>query len=246
MKKISIITVVLNDAEHIEKTILSVINQDFNSIEYIVIDGNSTDGTVQIIKKYSKYIDIFISEKDKGLYDAMNKGLRMATGEYILFLNSGDRLFENNTISKIFSVFNNADVYYGDTIIISKDGKKLGLRRLRPPKKLTWKSLKKGMLVSHQAFVPKRALCPDFDLNFKYSSDYDWMIKVLKKAKIIINTKQILIEYLDDGLTKKNLVKSLKERFIIMKKNYGLIQTIFRHIGFGVRLTFFYIKNRWF
>ncbi len=246
MKKISIITVVLNDVEHIEQTIQSVINQDFESIEYIVIDGQSTDGTMEIIKEYSEHIDILISEKDRGLYDAMNKGLAFATGEYILFLNSGDRLFDNQTISKIFASSSSADVYYGDAQIIAPDDTPRGLRRLRPPRQLTWKSLRRGMLVSHQAFVARRSICPKFNLKYRFSADYDWMIRVLRQAKIIVNTSIIIVKYLDEGLTKKNLRKSLKERFWIMSHNYGLLPTILRHTGFALRLGFFYVKNRWF
>ncbi len=244
--KLSIITVVLNDAAHIESTIQSVINQDFKSIQYIIIDGQSTDGTLDIIKKYKDHIDILVSEKDQGLYDAMNKGLRLATGDYVLFLNSGDRLYDNQTISKIFSTHPDADVYYGDAQIISPDGAVLGLRRLRPPKNLTWKSLRHGMLVSHQAFIARRSLCPEFDLKYRFSADYDWMIKVLRRAKTIINTGLIFVKYLDQGLTKKNLKKSLRERFWIMSKNYGLLPTVIRHIWFTFRLSYFYMKNKWF
>jgi glycosyltransferase involved in cell wall biosynthesis len=244
--KLSIITVVLNDAAHIESTIQSVINQNFNSIQYIVIDGQSTDGTLDILKKYSNYIDVLISEKDRGIYDAMNKGLKLAKGDYVLFLNSGDMLYDSQTISKIFASSPEADVYYGDIQIITPDGTVRGLRRLRPPENLTWKSLRRGMLVSHQAFIPRRDLCPPYDLKYRFSADYDWMIKVLRQANTIINTHQIIIKYLDGGLTKQNLIKSLKERFIIMKQNYGLIPTVVQHIGFSFRLGYFYIKNKWF
>ncbi len=246
MKTLSIITVVLNDVEHIEDTILSVINQDFDSIEYIVIDGQSTDGTLDILYKYSTHIDQLVSEKDNGLYDAMNKGLGLASGKYVLFLNSGDQLFDNQTISKIFASHPDADVYYGDAQIIAPDGTVRGLRRLRPPEHLSWKSLRKGMLVSHQAFVARRELCPEFDLGYRFSADYDWMIKVLRRAMTIINTGLVIVKYLDEGLTKKNLTRSLKERFRIMSKNYGFVPTVIRHIGFAARLGYFYTKNRWF
>ncbi len=245
MPKISIITVVLNDKKHIERTIQSVIYQTFRDIEYIIIDGQSTDGTLDIIKKYEKQISRLISEPDKGLYDAMNKGLRLASGEYVLFLNSGDRLFDNQTLEKIFQL-PQADVYYGDAQIVDEQGNVKGLRRLRPPENLSWKDLRRGMIVSHQAFIARRKLCPPFDLQYRYSADYDWMIKVLKKASNIVNTKMIIVKYLDGGLTKKNLMKSLKERFEIMVKNYGLVPTIIRHIFFAFRLSVFYIRNRWF
>ncbi len=245
MPKISVITVVLNDKKHIESTIQSVIHQTFTDIEYIIIDGGSTDGTLDVIKKYEKQISQLISEPDKGLYDAMNKGLRLASGEYVLFLNSGDKIFDNQTLEKIFQL-PQADIYYGDAQIVDEQGNVKGLRRLRPPEKLSWKDLRKGMLVSHQAFIAKKSICPEFDMKYKFSADYDWMIKVLKKASNIVNTKMIIVKYLDGGLTKKNLIKSLRERFEIMAKNYGFVPTLIRHIFFAFRLIVFYVKNRWF
>ncbi len=244
MPKITIITVVLNDEKHIEQTILSVLNQTFTDYEYWVIDGQSTDGTLDIVRKYSDRLR-FVSEKDRGLYDAMNKGLNLATGEYVLFLNSGDRLYDSHVLEKIFNL-PPADVYYGDVSIVDEQGNVKGLRRLRPPENLTWKSFAKGMLVAHQAFIPRRELCPPYDLKYRFSADYDWTIKILRKAKVVINTGLIIVEYLDGGLTKKNLLKSLRERFRIMSKNYGFLPTVLRHIGFAFRLAYFYVKNRWF
>ncbi len=242
--RLSIITVVLNDRSHIEGTIYSVLSQMFRDYEYIIIDGGSTDGTLDIINKYSDSIRL-ISEPDNGLYDAMNKGLEYARGEYVYFLNSGDRIYSADLFERVFSL-PEADVYYGDVLVVDEDGNEKGLRRLRPPENLTWKDLRRGMLVSHQAFVARREICPKFDLSYRYSADYDWMIRVLKNARTIVNTKMIFVRYLDNGLTKRNLVKSLKERFNIMAKYYGLVPTLVRHVGFGARLTWFYLRNRWF
>ena len=245
MAKISIITVVRNDEKHIEQTIRSVLDQTFTDYEYLVIDGASTDGTLNIIKKYEDRLT-WISEPDKGIYDAMNKGLRMARGEYVLFLNSGDSFFDGKVLEKVFSSAPDADVYYGDTVIVDESGQILGPRRLRPPGTLDWRSFRKGMLVSHQAFIPKRALCPEYDLRYKYSADFDWTIKVLKKARKTVNTGIVIVKYLDGGETKKHLKESLKERFRIMAHYYGFVTTVIRHIGFALRLTWFYLRKRWF
>ncbi len=245
MAKISIITVVRNDEKHIEQTIRSVLDQTFTDYEYLVIDGASTDGTLDIIKKYEDRLT-WISEPDKGIYDAMNKGLRMARGEYVLFLNSGDSFFDGKVLEKVFSSAPDADVYYGDTVIVDESGQILGSRRLRPPGTLDWRSFRKGMLVSHQAFIPKRALCPEYDLRYKYSADFDWTIKVLKKARKTVNTGIVIVKYLDGGVTKKHLKESLKERFRIMAHYYGFVPTVIRHIGFALRLTWFYLRKRWF
>ena len=188
--KISIITVVFNSKNYIEDTIKNILSQTYKNIEYIIIDGKSTDGTVEIIKSYQDEISLWISEPDKGLYDAMNKGIRLATGDYILFINSGDKLFDITTIEQVFSK-PIADVYYGDTVIINTNDQEIGLRRLRPPEKLSFKSFRKGMLVCHQSFIARRELVPNFNLNYRFAADYDWTIQILKNSQLIINTSLV-------------------------------------------------------
>ena len=168
--KISIITVVYNAVGLLERTINSVLAQTYPHIEYIIIDGASTDGTLSIIEKYRTKIHTIISEKDKGIYDAMNKGLHNATGGYVLFLNAGDELYSTTTLQEIFSLSPNADVYYGNTKVIDELGKELGNRRHTPPKQLTWTSLKYGMCVSHQSFIAKRTLCDDYNLQYRIAA----------------------------------------------------------------------------
>ena len=124
--KISIVTISYNIVSSIEKTILSVISQTYSNIEYIVIDGGSTDGTVDIIKKYSNKISYWVSERDKGIYDAMNKGIEAATGDWINFMNAGDLFFHNNVISEIIPFLdNNVDIIYGDFEKLSDEDKVL-------------------------------------------------------------------------------------------------------------------------
>ncbi len=243
---LSVITVVRNDASHIEKTIQSVLSQTYEKIEYIVIDGASTDGTVETIKRYQTQIDHWVSEPDKGLYDAMNKGLKKASGDYICFLNSGDIFLNSATVTQMFSsVKYPVDVLYGDTIIVDDDGHVKGKRRHRPPNELTWRSFKHGMLVAHQAFIPARRLTLEYDLTYKFTSDYDWCINILKNANAIHNTHQVLIQFLDGGISKQHLRASLIERFKIMKKNYGLPQTIATHIRNAFRMVKFKLTNGW-
>src|ERR1700741_2610648 len=147
--KLSVITVVFNNLRDIERTMLSVLNQTYPNIEYIVIDGLSNDGTLDIIRKYRDRIKL-VSEKDNGIYDAMNKGLNMATGDYVLFMNSGDEIYATDTVSKVFATTEDADIYYGETEMINDDGEILGQRRHKAPEKFTWRSFKYGMSVSHQ------------------------------------------------------------------------------------------------
>ena len=110
---LSVITIVYNNVKHIERTIFSVVNQTYPNIEYIVVDGKSTDGTLQIIERYKTRIAKIISEKDEGIYDAMNKGLAAATGDYVIFMNSGDEFYKTDTVERVFETAPDADIYYG-------------------------------------------------------------------------------------------------------------------------------------
>jgi len=190
---VSVITVVYNSLNLIEKTIRSILGQTYPNIEFIVIDGGSTDGTVDIIRRHEKQISWWISEPDHGIYDAMNKGLAAATGNYVWFINAGDRIYATDTLEKIFddpssqtrvpgSILRLGKIYYGDTMIVDSGFHELGLRRLRPPEILTWRSFRKGMLVSHQAIIVSRDIAPQFDPQYRHSADFDWVVRALKKA----------------------------------------------------------------
>lgn len=242
---ISIITVTFHAEKYLEKTIQSIRNQTYDQIEYLVIDGHSKDNTVQIIKNNTDIITHWISEPDHGLYDAMNKGLSMATGDYVWFMNAGDEIYDEHTLSSIFQEDKDwSDVYYGQTMVIDKVGREIGLRRLKPGDSLTWKSFKWGQLVSHQAFIAKLKLTPLYDTAFRYSADTDWQIKILKKASKIKDTGLILCKFLEGGRSKQTILPSLKERLKIMRKNYGLLMTILVHLAMIPRFLVFYIRHK--
>ncbi|KAA6317056.1 PGL/p-HBAD biosynthesis glycosyltransferase [termite gut metagenome] len=208
-------------------------------MEYIVIDGASTDGTLSVIEKYRLHIHTLISEPDKGLYDAMNKGMALAGGDYLCFLNAGDYFHENNTLQQIVESIdktNLPDILYGETALVDKNGHFLRMRRLSAPEKLTWKSFKQGMVVCHQAFFVKRLLAEPYDLQYHFSADFDWCIRMMKKAYFLHNTRMVLIDYLDEGMTSRNRKASLRERFCIMAKHYGTMMTVMLHVWFVVRL----------
>ena len=237
--RFSIITVTYNAEKVIEETIQSVITQSYKNYEYIIIDGASKDNTLSVTDKYKDMISSVVSEPDKGLYDAMNKGIAAATGDYLCFLNAGDSFHEDDTLQLMVHSINDnelPDVLYGETAIVNKEGHFLHMRRLQTPEKLTWKSFKQGMLVCHQAFFAKRSLAEPFDLSYRFSADFDWCIRVMKKAKTLHNTHITVIDYLDEGLTTQNHKASLKERFRIMAKHYGWISTVVHHIWFVIRL----------
>ncbi len=228
---ISIITVTYNAEKYIERTLQSVESQNFTDYEQIIIDGASTDRTLEIAKKFP-HVTKIISEKDNGLYYAMNKAFNVATGDYLLFLNAGDTLHAETVLNRLKSLSDDADIIYGDTMIVDNDGKEIGLRKKRPPKELTWQSFKDGMLVCHQSFLARRELCPQYDTDYHFSADFDWCIKTLKKAQKIVNSNILICNYLKDGMTTKHHLKSLLERFTIMLNHYGLAQTLKSHLRF--------------
>ena len=154
--KFSIITVCYNAQAVIEDTIQSVISQTYHHVEYIIIDGASKDHTMNIVNRYRDRITSIVSEPDKGLYDAMNKGIKLATGDYLCFLNAGDSFHEDDTLQRMVHSIREPqlpDVLYGETELVDHEGHFLRMRRLSAPETLTWKSFRQGMLVCHQAFV---------------------------------------------------------------------------------------------
>lgn len=201
--KFSIITITYNAEKVLEKTIQSVQKQTYTNYEYILVDGASKDGTLAIVDKYRTLFTTVISERDKGLYDAMNKGIEAATGDYLCFLNAGDCWYDACTLAKMVETIGNElpDVMYGETAIVNSDGDFLRMRRLSAPEVLSWKSFRNGMLVCHQAFFAKRTLAPKYDLNYRFSADFDWCIKVMRQAKTLHNTHVTVVNYLDEGLT---------------------------------------------
>lgn len=237
----TIITVTYNAEALIERTIESILGQTYDNLEYIIVDGASTDGTMEIIKKYKDSHMTWRSEPDNGIYDAMNKAINLATGDYVWFINAGDTLHNENTLEDLAEGIPGKilpDVIYGETAITGPDGKVQAMRRLKAPARLTWKSFRMGMLVCHQSFLAKRVTAPCFDLTYKYSADYEWCIQCLKKARLIHNSHQTLSHFLDGGVSTTQRNESLKERFIIMKKHYGSIVVMLLHIWFAIRFFF--------
>jgi glycosyltransferase involved in cell wall biosynthesis len=241
---LSVITVVYNNVRDIERTMLSVLNQTYHHIEYIIVDGKSTDGTVEVIRRYEHRIAKVVSEKDKGIYDAMNKGLALATGDYVLFMNSGDEIYAPDTVAKVFASASDADIYYGETEMFDENWKSLGQRRHKAPDNFSWKSFKYGMSVSHQAIYVRRMLAEPYDLRYQMSSDIDWVLKATKKARRIVNTKMYVAKYLVGGMSKNKHRQSLMERFEIFSKHYGFIPNLLNHVVIAFKLAFYFLKHK--
>jgi len=235
--KVSIITVVYNDAPGIGRTIRSVADQTYRNVEYIIVDGLSTDGTLDVVRQYRDRISVLVSERDDGIYHAMNKGLELATGDYLLFLNSGDELYEATTLEKIFARPERADIYYGRTKLTDENGRILGDRRHRTPKHFDWRSFRYGMNVCHQAIYVSRRIAEPYDTQYRLAADIDWVIRAAKKAQKTVNVDQYVAKYLVGGLSQQRRWAGLKERYAIFRKHYGCLPNFLNHVVIAVRLV---------
>lgn len=247
MINFTIITCTFNASKYIDRTLNSVRSQSYPHIEHFIIDGVSKDDTVKKAQTYaydSRYPVIVKSEPDKGLYDAMNKGIRLAKGDYIIFLNAGDEFAEEDTLTSVAEQLKGKQlpgVIYGNTDIVDENGNFLRKRRLAPPEKLSWRSFKHGMLVCHQSFYARTDIARKvpYNLGYKLSADVDWCIRIMKEAEqqglTLWNTHMTLCSYLEGGMSVKSHRASLKERFKIMSDHYGKIATIGMHLWFVVR-----------
>lgn len=242
--RLSVITIVYNNVRDIERTLLSVLGQTYTNIEYIVIDGGSTDGTLEILKKYESRLGRLVSEKDNGIYDAMNKGLALAQGDYLLFMNSGDEIYDADTVAKVFASEPEGDIYYGETEMYDESWNSLGQRRHKAPDNFSWKDFRYGMSISHQAIYIRKSLTEPYDMEYKLSSDIDWILKAAKKARKIVNTRMYVAKYLVGGMSKKRHRQSLIERFHIFSKHYGLVPNLFNHAVIAAKLGAYYLKHK--
>lgn len=233
---ISIITITYNAAGEIMPTLESVASQTFRDFEHILIDGASSDATVELARQFG-HVRI-LSEKDRGLYDAMNKGLRMARGRYVLFLNAGDAFHSDGILEKYAErAMAGDDIIYGDTVIVDANRHVVCKRHLTAPELLTFESFVRGMLICHQAFMVRRDIAPEYDLSYRFSADYDWTVKCIAGSTPgkCTNIGAVAIDYLKDGMTDRNKIASLRERYRIMCRHYGAGRTFINHIGFIIR-----------
>ena len=245
--KISIITITFQAEAYIQRTLDSVHAQGHrDQFEYIIVDGNSRDQTMSLIQNASIKPDVLISENDKGIYDAMNKGLAKATGEYVMFMNAGDEFASDDTLKTILNhLSKNPDVLYSDANFVDLKRNFMGKRSEATPhqlpQNLTWRDFKFGMLICHQSFICKKSIAPFFSLEYQLSSDIDWEIQCLKAANKISYMPEPICNYLMGGASVKNLKKSWLERFQVLSKHFGLVQTIMNHITIifrGIRFAY--------
>ena len=231
--KISLITTVFNNVHEIEETLLSVFSQNYKNLEYIVIDGGSTDGTFEILKKYSNNISILVSEKDQGLYYALQKGFGRSSGDIVGLLHSGDIFSGDGILKKIEHRFqeNNPDILYGDLIYVQKENTSQVAR--------TWKSgtpkrLSLGWTPPHPTLFMKKRINEEigpFDTQFKISADYDFMLRAFKNKTFKIDyLPEVLVKMRTNGKSNNTLKtffeKTMEDWKIIRKNNVGHIHTL--------------------
>lgn len=250
--KITVITCTYNAEHEVGRTLQSVLNQTYVSVEHLIIDGQSSDGTLSLVRQYeqqsassSPHQVRVISEPDGGLYDAMNKGISLATGDFLVYMNAGDTFAAPDTLERVAAAALGASVLpgviYGDTDVVDDEGRFVAHRRLAPPEHLTANSFLHGMLVCHQSFYARTMLarqCP-YDLAYRYSADVDWCIKIMKSAEHcrlpMVNTHAVLTHFLDGGMTTVYHRRSLCERFRVMCHHYGVARTLLMHGWFALR-----------
>jgi len=270
--RITYITITYQAAKVLQRTLDSVLQQDYPDITHLIIDGASTDGTIEMVNTYIERSDaaqnghkvLLTSEPDKGIYDAMNKGLRSLESlqegdersyDYVCFLNAGDFLPAPDIVTKIVEQADRFShlspltshlpaVLYGDTDIVDGEGRFLHHRRLAPPENLTWKSFRQGMLVCHQAFYARTdyAIATPYNQKYRYSADVDWCIRIMKAAAKehvpLLNLHMVVANYTEEGQTTVHHRESLLERYKVMESHYGRISTFLMHCWFVVRAVF--------
>lgn len=233
MSFLSIITVTYQAGPFIRRTLESLTCQSSQMFEYVLIDGGSRDDTLSILKEFESRIDYLVSEPDQGLYDAMNKGLRAASGKYVWFMNAGDTLADPDLVKDLLTYFDkNPDVIYGDALFVNNIGSVRGLRSIVTPhslpNNLRWQDMRYGMRVCHQSFIARASLAPEYRLD-NLSADIDWEIKILKKAQKTMLFPRPLSRYLEGGISNQQIKRSWKDRFWVLQTHFGWATTLWSH-----------------
>lgn len=260
MTRFTIVTITYNAEAVVQRTLDSVLQQTYEDVEHLIIDGASTDQTLRLIEDYKQRSDasdsghkvIVKSEPDHGIYDAMNKGLTQAAGDYIVYMNAGDFFPKADTLEQIARVCRLNEkptaelpaVLYGHTDIVDDEGRFLHPRRLQPPTRLSWKSFRHGMLVCHQAFYARTDIAKNlpYNTNYRYSADVDWCIRVMYESERagleFCHIPMVVANYTEEGASTRHHQASLRERFQVMRSHYGLFTTLAMHAWFVVRSFF--------
>lgn len=231
--KISIITVCYNSESTIRDTIESVLAQDYQNIEYIIVDGESSDKTQDIIRGYNDRIDTIISEPDKGIYDAMNKGVKASSGEYVGILNSDDIFSHSHVISDLVRLLSDkkVDAVYGDLVLVERNDTSKVVRSYSSKNFRKWK-IRFGLMLPHPTFYVKRSLFEKFGfykLNYRVSADFELITRFLCNGITYIRNPDVMVKMRQGGISSNGFWWRVHQNFEIIRacKENGIYTNIF-------------------
>ncbi len=231
--KISIITVCYNSEKTIRDTIDSVLAQDYENVEYIIVDGGSNDSTISIVREYGERINTFISESDKGIYDAMNKGVKASSGEYVGILNSDDIFSHSHVISDLVRLLSNnkVDAVYGDLVLVDRNDTSKVVRSYSSKNFKKWK-IRFGLMLPHPTFYVRRALFDKFGLyklNYRVSADFELITRFLTKGITLVRNPDVMVKMRQGGISSNGFWWRVHQNFEIIRacKENGIYTNIF-------------------
>lgn len=239
--KISVITVTWNAARWVELTLRSVLCQTCTDYEHLIVDGASSDATMSIVRRYASLNPRlrWVSEPDHGLYDAMNKALRLAKGDFVWFINAGDALYDAATLGRVADAIDDTvDIVYGRTCVVNQEGVPIGEHHKPTPALLTRRSLLNGLVVSHQSIIVRRTIAAPYNTAYRISADYDWVLRAVSASRRNVFIDAPLSRFMTSGLSAKHRKRSWAERFTIMRHHYGLPLTLWAHLLIALRYPF--------
>lgn len=240
--KISIITITYNAAQWLERTMLSVLKQSCTDYEYIIVDGASTDSTLDIVTnlepKFAERLS-WQSEPDRGLYDAMNKGIARAKGDFVWFINAGDEIYDTETLQQVVNAASEqTDIVYGKACIVNAAGQKVSEHHKITPPNLQRKHFLNGLVVCHQAIAVRRSIAGKYNTDYRICADYDWCVRAVSASKQNVYLDEYVCKFLTEGVSKKQRKRAWRERFHIMRAHFGLLRTLWAHCVITLKYPF--------
>ena len=220
----------------------SVLSQTCKDYEYIIVDGGSKDGTIDIVKRLEPEFEgrlSWKSEPDKGLYDAMNKGIARAKGDFLWFVNAGDEIYAPDTLVHIVAAAtDDTDIVYGKACIVNAEGVKVSEHHKVTPPDLQRKHLLNGLVVCHQAILVRRSIADKYNTDYRICADYEWVLKAVTASRKNAYLDEYVCKFLTEGVSQKQRKRAWKERFRIMRKHYGLCATLWAHFLIVLKYPF--------
>lgn len=240
--RVSVITITYNAERWLERTMRSVLAQSCKDYEYIIVDGGSKDGTIDIVKRLEPQFEgrlSWKSEPDKGLYDAMNKGIARAKGDFLWFMNAGDEIYSPDTLTHVVAAATEeTDIVYGKACIVNAEGVKVSEHHKVTPPDLQRKHFLNGLVVSHQAILVRRTIAANYDTRYRICADYDWCVRVVTASRKNVYLDEYVCKFLTEGVSAKQRKRAWKERFHIMRAHFGLLQTLWAHFLIALHYPF--------